>query len=747
MTDGRSTTGGMSQFAITRLNEQSGSFDGFAAAYRFEIAIRDLDDRPLKTVAYVVTPGYFDIFAKPMAVGRGFLEEEHPDGEPNFVVLSHRLWTNAYNADPSIVGAAIPAGPGSLTVVGVASPDFDYPVGADIWLAIRPPPNQPANVLEGVGRLTQGVTFEQGQVELDLFASRFAEESNSFRNRVMRIRDLQESIVGDTSTTLLILFGAAATLLLIACANVMNLLLSRGETRTREVALRAALGASGWRLIGQLLVESMTLAAIGALLGLAGTWLSLKVLDAIGPGELPRLAEIQIDGSVLLFTVVATALTGLVFGMLPAARLVAADIKSLMGGSSRGASGGRGGARVFDALVLAQTGLAVTLVIGAGLLVRSYQRLQSADAGFAAESVLVMDVNLSRANYPDIRGVALIYEQALAEIAELPGVTAVGAASTLPMGEQVDFFQVVVVLGMETSDEPERVRYRHVAPGFFESLDIELREGRLLEQQDREDVGGVVVVNQAFVDLVLGDTPPLGQRIIYNGFPDDPAFVGNVLGTSLKTEYEIVGVVEDVKYYGLGIPAEPSLYFSQSQFVFRRMWVTARVEGREATSLVDDLRTQIRELDPTLPISFSTMEDIVSQSLGTERLSMLLLLAFGLAATTLAAIGIYGVISLSVSRRTTEMAIRAALGAEPNTVLWLSMKRGMTVAGAGLAVGIGGAVLGKQVLASQLYEISATDPLVMVGAPMVLAIVVCIAVLIPALRTTRINLSHTLRTE
>ena len=493
MTDGRSTTGGISPFAQDRLNEQSSSFDGFSGAFRMEIAIRDMEDRPLKTAAYIVTPGYFDVFAEPMAIGRGFLEQEHLDFAPSFVVLSHRLWAGAYNADPSIVGAAIPAGPGSLTVVGVASPDFDYPVGADLWLAARP---QQAGVqytgfyLDGIGRLSDGVTVEQGQVKLDLFAPRFAEESGSFQNRVMPIQDLQASIVGDTSTTLLILLGAAATLLLIACANVMNLLLSRGETRTREVALRAALGASSWRLIGQLLTESMTLAGVGAILGLTGTWLSLRVLAAVGPGELPRMAEIQIDGSVLLFTVCSTALTGLVFGMLPAIRLVATDIKSLMGGSSRGSSGGRGGARVFDVLVLAQTGLAVTLVIGAGLLVRSFQRLQSADAGFSPESVLVIDVNFPQDLYPDIRAVGVIYEQALAEIAELPGVTAVGAASTLPLGEQLDFMISLNVEGIENPDGPERVRHRQVAPGFFEALGIELKEGRSLQLQDREDVGG-----------------------------------------------------------------------------------------------------------------------------------------------------------------------------------------------------------------------------------------------------------------
>ena len=355
MTDGRATAGGLSPFALSRMKEQSTSFEDFAGAFQFEVSIQDPTDRPLKTLAFVVSDGFFDVFRTNMAVGRGFVPEEHIEvrgatAAPS-VVISHRLWQSAFASDPNIAGSSIAAGAMSLTVVGVAPPDFDYPAGADIWIAFDPGTEVTAVYLDGVGRLAPGSSGEQGATELTMLASRFEQESPSFQNRTIFATGLKEWVVGDTSTTLVILLAAASTLLLIACANVMTLLLSRGGGRSREIALRAALGAGRWRLAQQLMTESLVLAAVGALVGLAGTRLALTALSMLGPDELPRMGEVGIDPSVLLFTLLITGMTGVLFGSMPAARLLRADIKTLMGGSARGASGARGGG-IFNVLVL-----------------------------------------------------------------------------------------------------------------------------------------------------------------------------------------------------------------------------------------------------------------------------------------------------------------------------------------------------------------------------------------------------------
>lgn len=746
MTDGRTTAGGLSPFALTRLKEQSSSFEDFAGAFRFEIAIQDPSSRPLKTEAYVVTEGFFDVFGAPMAVGRGFTPEEHTQSsDAGSMVLSHRLWANAFGADSSIQGRVIAAGNLSYTVVGVAGPDFDFPAGADLWVAFDPGSEMTAFFLDGVARRADGSSLEQGQTELEMLASRFAQESASFRARTMVATDLKEWIIGDTSRTLIILLAAAVTLLLISCANVTTLLLSRGSTRTREIALRAALGAGRWRLAQQLVTEALTLAAAGAVTGLLASLVALRVLARIGPGELPRLGEVGVDGGVLVFTLAVTAATGVLFGLMPAVRLVSTDIKSLMGGSARGSSGGRAGTTIFNALVFGQTGLAVVLVIAAGLLVRSFDRLRRADGGFDPESVLVMDMNLAQTVHPDYDAVSQMYEELLDRVRDLPGVMSAGAASSVPVGPTDGFSMSQYVVGLDNWEEPPRALVRAVGPGHLEALGVSLLEGRKPSADDRPEGPGVVVVNERYVSEVLQGGPALGQQVNFSvAALRTPA---NGVAYQRLGEWEIVGVVEDVKYESLAIDPGPSVYVPHTQLTTRRVLVTARTQGRSPTDVTNEMRALVREVDPTVPVEFTTMETLVSESLGTERLAMILLLAFGLSAVALAAVGIYGVITLSVEGRIPEMAIRAALGAEPSQILWLATSRGFALGATGIAVGTGIAILARRVLASQLYEVGGTDPLVLVGAPSFLTLVALVAVLVPALRTRRINLSATLRSE
>jgi putative ABC transport system permease protein len=746
MTDGRATGGGLSPFALVRLREQSSNYEDFAGAFRFEVAIQDPAARPLKTEAYVVTEGFFDIFGAPMALGRGFTPEEHlQNTDAGFLVLSHRLWANAYGADPSIVGSTIAAGRGSYTIVGVAGPDFDYPAGADLWVAFAPPEDITAVFLDGVARLADGSSLQQGRTELAMLATRYAEESTSFRARTIVATDLKEWVVGDSSQTLLILLAAAVTLLLIACANVTTLLLSRGAARTREIALRAALGAGRWRLAQQLVTEALTLAAAGAVAALLLTVASLQLLSRVGPGELPRLSEVGIDSTVLAFTLGVTAATGVLFGLMPAVRLVSTDIRSLMGGSSRGASGGRGGSHVFNTLVFAQTGLAVVLVIGAGLLVRSFDRLSRAEGGFTPQGVLVMDVNLAQAVYPSYDEVVRMYEQLADRVREIPGVTSAGFGPSVPFGPTRGISMSQYVVGIDNWDEPPRAQVRPVAPGYLEALDIRLVEGRGISRDDRPEGPGVAVVNETYVAQMLQGAPALGQQVNFSVAALRDA--GNPVGYQRLGEWEIVGVVEDAKFESMAIAPTPDVYVPHTQINTRRGLFVVHTEGREPTDVTAELRALVREVDPTVPVEFNTMETLISNSLGTERLAMTLLLAFGMSAAALAAVGIYGVIALSVEGRIPEMAIRAALGAEPGQILWLAMSRGFLLGAVGIVAGAGAAVLGRRVLASQLYEISATDPMVMIGAPLALALVAFVAVLVPGLRTRRINLSTTLRAE
>jgi len=423
---------------------------------------------------------------------------------------------------------------------------------------------------------------------------------------------------------------------------------------------------------------------------------------------------------------------------------MATDIKSLMGGSARGASGGRG-TRVFNVLVLGQTGLAVVLVIAAGLLVRSFDRLRGAEGGFDPESVLVMDMNLPQAVHPDYDEVGQLYEELVDRVRDVPGVVSAAGASSVPLGPTGPFTMSQYVVGMDNWEEPPRAEVRSSGPGYLETLGVRLVEGRTITADDPAEGPGVAVVSESYVAQILQGAPALGQQV---GFS-----VAVILNPSNPVAYqrlrdwEIVGVVEDVKYRSMALDPFPTVYVPHTQLTTRRMLVTARTQGRSPTDITTDMRALVRDVDPTVPIEFTTLETLIKESLGTERLTMLLLLAFGLSAAALAAVGIYGVIALSVEGRIAELAIRAALGAEPSRILWLAMSRGFALGGAGIVAGAVAAILARQVLASQLYGISATDPLVLVGAPLLLGLVAFVAVLVPALRSQRINLSVTLRAE
>ena len=646
------------------------------------------------------------------------------------------------------MGSSIVTTEFSIPVVGVAPPGFDYPDGANLWVGAPHNAGGPGHFWRSVLRLAPGVPLERAQSELSILASRLQEEvPESNRGRIFATTPLQDEIVGDMRSTLIILMGATATLLLIACVNVVNLLLSRGAARSKEVALRAALGAGRWRIARQLLTESIVMAGTGAVLGIGATWVALRVLSRVSPANLPRIDEVGIDGSVLLFTVAITALAGVLFGLAPALRLLATDIRGLLGEGARGSSSGPGQGRLLRGLVTAQMALAVVLVIGAGLLVRSFSRLQSADTGFNPEGVLVVDVALPWFQSQWYREVIGFYETAAERIRDVPGVELVGATSTAPMGEQMDGWASYYVFGrpVPAQSEGERLRNRKILPGYFEAMEIPLLSGRYLNDKDVIENPGVTVINRAAAEKFFPGEDPIGQRV--HRFADavgDSA--GNPLGWNAKIEFEVVGVVEDVRLTSLSQGDDPAIYRPHQQYPWRRMMFTIKTSVDPAT-LTTAVRDAIWKVDPTLALEISTQQSLLDRSLARERLGMVLLTMFGLSALVLASVGIYGVISYAVTQRTAEVAIRASLGLTPSGILSLMMQQGVAVTLLGVGTGVVAALMARRAIASQLYEVSASDPLVFVVAPLFLLVVGVLAVLLPARGAVKINLADTLRNE
>jgi putative ABC transport system permease protein len=520
--------------------------------------------------------------------------------------------------------------------------------------------------------------------------------------------------------------------LLVACANVVNLLLSRMADRGQEIALRTALGAGRMRLSRQLLTESLVLSGVGALVGIVVASLGIGVLVSLGPESLPRLDEVELNGRVLLFSLAATAVTGIIFGLAPLARLARTDVRGALQDGSRGSTGRRAVGR--STLVVAQLAVAVMLVVGAGLLTRSFIGLLETEPGFDATNMLTLRVDLPSRAYRDLDRVADFPSEVIGRLEGLPGVASVAATGTLPLEREVPFlgnFRVQERVAPEQGEEPI-AHYRQVSPGYFGTMGIELASGRGFDPLDDRQARGVAIVDQALAARYFPNEDPIGKVI--DGLPPHVA-----LGGFFPPDFEIVGVVQDVKYFGLSEPSNPSLYLPLAQAPFRRISFTLRTTA-DPESLVATVRREIQAIDPTVPISqISTMERIVSTSVARERFSMLLLVLFASAALVLASVGVYGVISYGVSQRTAELGVRVAMGAEPEDVLKLILGQGALLAALGVGLGLLGAGILSRVMASQLYGIGATDPVSYAAGAVTLFAVALAAVYIPARRASRLD--------
>jgi putative ABC transport system permease protein len=729
--------GFMSPPDIADFQERNRTLADVAAYSEAELALIDRDGLAVKVTGSWAGENLFRVLGVGAMIGRTLTEGDGAPDAPKVVVLGHEFWQSRFAADRGILGQSLTVEENQYTVVGVMPPGFDFPGSSSFWLNrhLLAYPGRYARWMDVVGRLSPGVGLAAAREDFGSVAHQLeAEFPRTNRAYSITMVPLQDAVVGDTRATLLVLLGATGLLLLVACVNVINLLLSRMADRGREIALRTALGAGRTRLSRQLLTESLVLAGVGAIVGTALATVAVRAVVALGPGNLPRLDEVQLDTRVLLFAFAATCVTGLLFGLAPLVRIAMTDAREALREGARGSTGGLAGSRARRLLVVAQVATAVVLVVGAGLMSRSYVRLLDTHPGFNATNLLTLRVDLPSGAYSELESVSDFHAEIVERLGVLPGVESVAATATLPFEREVPFLGNFFVQDRESPQQGEEPlgHYRQISPGYFATMEIDLVSGRAFDRRDDRASKGVAVVNETLVARYFPDEDPIGK--VVDGLPPHVA-----LGGFFPESWEIVGVVEDVKYFGLAEPPEASLYLPVAQAPFRRMTYVLRTTV-EPEALMAAGRREIQSIDPTVPVSqVSTMERVLSASVAREQFSMLLLVLFGSIALLLAAVGVYGVISYGVSQRTSELGIRVAMGAEPGDVLKLVLVDGARLTLAGVALGLVGAVALSRVMESQLFGVSARDPVTFVGVAAVLGTVAMVGAYIPARRCARLD--------
>lgn len=717
------------------------------------------DQRPHPTVRYGVTDRFFDVFAVRMALGRGF----QPDELPGRLVLSHRVWRDVFGSDANIIGRRVVAEGQPVEVVGVAPADFEFPQDPGFWYLMRlGEAFDRVRAYRGFMKLRPGSTQAQIEREAARLSADLGPDPATRRLPVLVAQPMLEYVVGSLETTVVILFAATGVLLLIACINVTNLLLSRSAGRAREVALREALGAGRWRIVRQLVTESLVLVAIGGIVGVIVAAAGTRAFLALAPEGLPRVDGVRLSGAVLLFAVGLSVATGILVGLAPAWRLIRNELRSLISEGGRGMPAGGGASRLSSVLVAGEIALAVLLVIGAALLVRSYVKLTTDDPGFNPHGVLTVSLNVpGRVRIqvtPDPSGkprydasyapMAELFRDLETRVAGVSGVQSVASTTSLPLVPGPGSVVVIFTLpGRPETDAGSTIAVHAVSPEYLRTMEMRLVSGRALSTSDQAGSAGAAMVNQAFVRQYLGGQDPLGQRIRWKDNRYVPTDTGFQFGHLMPEEVEVVGVVGDAKHLSITQPPEPAIFMSSEQFIFRRRMVLVRTSLERPEALVPAIRRELDAIDPQLGAQFGVYDTLIRTSLARERLGMTLLVSFGLVAMTLAAVGVYGLTSYSVTQRTGEIAVRSVMGASARQMLQLVLVRGLRLAVAGILLGAAGAFAFRRVLANQLYGVSPIDPLVFVVVSLSLLAVAAIACLVPALRAARIDPITLLRSE
>jgi putative ABC transport system permease protein len=724
--------------------KQAQSFTGIAAMAERSFNLTGVGE-PERLDGRRVSANLFELLGVPAMLGRTFVPEDDKPGT-HVVLLSYSLWQRRFGSDPAVIGRALTLNGESYTIVGVMPRLVQLSgyenVSDQLWVPIAFPAEEAAqrgnHFLEVIARIKPGVTLKQAQAEMETIAARLEQQYPDYNMRIGAVVvPLHEQVVGDIKPALLVLLGAVGFVLLIACANVANLLLARAAVRQKEIAVRLALGANQSRLIRQFLTESVLLAMFGAGLGLLLAFLGLRALRTFIPASISQAETIHIDARVLIFTVLIAVVTGVAFGLAPAIQGSHLNLNDTLKEGGRDSAGGSKGNRVRSLLVIGEVAISFVLLIGAGLLINSFFHLRNLDPGFRADHLLTMKVDLSEVKYPDRERRAAFFDEVMRRIHELPGVQSAAVADNLPLTYNGNS----MTIGVEgVTDPPPGQRpdviFRAIGPGYFKTMGIPIVGGRDFTDQDKPDSKDVVVISEKTAQHFWPGQDPIGKRL-------KPG------SSTSKSEWrEVIGIVKDVRQNDLIAPPKMQMYFSYRQpkeIAANALAVRTTVEPM---SLAGSVRNAIWSVDKDQTVAdIDTMDHIVAKAVARQRFSMLLLGVFAALALLLASVGIYGVMSYSVAQRTREIGIRMALGARRADVLQMTVGQGLKLVGAGMILGLGAAFLLTRVMATLLYGISATDPITFIGISVVLLAVAVLASYVPALRATKVDPITALRAQ
>jgi putative ABC transport system permease protein len=731
------------------------SLSEMALIQQFETSITD-GDAPERVPALAVTPELFDVLGVDAVVGRTFTAEDAVEGQPNRVLLTWGLWQRRHAGDPNVIGRTIETNGQTQTIVGVLPRDFRIPLDyrtatpAQLFFPITLPPFSGRLPQNGGGhgsyviaRMADGATVETVNTELRQLTTRLTADGiyPPDWNFGAFVISAPEEVAGALRPALLVLLGAVGFVLLIACANVANLLLVRSEDRRRELSVRAALGASGSRLVRQLLTENLLLAVAGGALGLALAFAGVRLLVAMAPATLPRLPEAGIDAGVLGFTAALAIFTALLFGLLPALHAARTDLQLSLKESGRANTSTAQRARFRQGMVMGQIALAVVLVAGAGLMLRSFSRMVDIDPGFDPDGVLTARLSAPAAFYETPADVNGFYDRVLAEVRRIPGVRHAGMIRVLPIDTEIGDSRVLIP-GYVNSEGGSTVPadWQAASDGYFEAMGMRLVEGRFFTSADRIDAEQVIIVNEAFVNAYLGGGSALGQSLRY-GFVD---------GVPMQ---RVVGVVANAKHNGITGETKATFYRPQQQWpvstngAARNMTLVMKVDG-DPTALAATLRRTIGAIDPRLPISnVKTMDEVLSTALAQPRFTMALLVTFSGLALALALIGMYGVVSWVVAQRRHEMGIRMALGAQPRWLVWMTLRSAIVQTAVGIGLGVALAAGVTRAMSGLLFETSTHDPTTYLAVALLALVATLTASWIPARRAAHTDPLSAMRTD
>jgi putative ABC transport system permease protein len=751
---------GMSQPELLDLQERSGVFDDISVVWPINADLSG-GNRPERIEALATSPNYFTLLGAKPRLGRIYTKDDTVPGFIDGVVLSDGFWRRQFGADPHILGKSIRIDNDPYTVMGVMPPDFRHPgrtlqTDVDAWIAAGyaadPFPHPPVRAIRmfpsAIARLKPGLTVAEAQAKLETFAAQLSAEYPTdypaAARWTPRLASVQEDLVGDVRTELLVLFGAVGFVLLIACVNLANLLLSRSASRQREIAVRLALGAGQGRLLAQMLTESLLLSIVaGSAALITVVWMKSSLLR-LAPANLPRLSEVNFSSGVLLFTFGLSIATGILFGLVPALQASSISQIANLREGSRGSGSSRAQTRVSRWLVISEIALSLILLVGAGLLLRSFWRLLEVRPGFSPHGILTAQIWMPVPNNPQTDPYrppekrAAFLREVVRRVASIPGVegVAIGGTNSLPMGGGRNGFPFTIEGRPDDAKYAPVAEFAAVSPNYFDILKAPVISGRVFSDEDQPTSQRVAIIDQTLANRYWPGQDPLGQHISFNGPP-----------TAQNPWVTIVGVVGDMKSDGFDAPLAPHIYLPVFQGPPYASVLFLKTNGNPG-ALSDQIRSEVQSIDSNLPLfSVRTMDEVIARSMAQRRFALEILAVFAGVALLLAAIGIYGVMSYAFSRRVHELGIRIALGAQRVDILRMALSEGMRLVLFGLIAGVVGAMILTRFLRTLLFNVTATDPLVFVSIATLLAAVALLACYVPARRATRVDPLVALRDE